>query len=333
MRTLRAVAATSLLLSLALPALAQRSNKVAAEALFEEGRKLMAAKRPGEACPKFAESNRLDPAAGTLLNLGACYEAAGKLASAWSTYKEAGSLAQTTGRTELVATAKKRADKLDARLIRLRVEAAEQADLVVKRDGAEVARAELGVPIPVDPGDHVVTAAAPGKRPFTATVQAKDEGSTLSVKVPVLEADPAAIAPPAPATSAPPAAPPASSAAAPPPPPPAEAGGGTQRTIGWVAGGVGVVGLAAGTLFALSARSKYSSSKDLCRPDDPNRCTQAGVDARDAARSRGNVATALFAVGVIGVGAGAALVLTAPSEKGAVRVSPALGGVVVDGSF
>lgn len=334
MRTLRALAVPSLLLSLALPALAQASSKVAAEALFEEGRRLMAANQPGDACPKFAESNRLDPAAGTLLNLGACYEAAGRHASAWATYKEAGSLAQTTGRPELVATAKKRADKLTPKLIRLTVEALEQPGLVVKRDGAPVERAEIGVAIPVDPGEHVVTATAVGKKAFSAKVTAKEEGSTLSVKIPMLEVDPAA-APPAVAPSAPPpsapSAPPASAPSA--PPASSEPGGSTQRTVGWVAGGIGVVGLVAGSLFALSARSKYASSKDLCRADDPNKCSPAGVDERDAARSRGNVATALFAVGVIGVGAGAALVLTAPPEKGAVRVSPTLGGVVVDGSF
>lgn len=330
--TLRALAASSLLLCLALPALAQGSNKVAAEALFEEGRKLMAASKPAEACPKFAESNRLDPAAGTLLNLGACYEAAGRLASAWATYKEAGSLAQSTGRAEFVATAKKRADKLAPKLIRLTVDATDQPGLVVKRDGAAVERAELGVAIPVDAGEHVVTASAPGKKTFSATVTAKDEGSTLSVKVPMLEVDPTAAAPPPPVSAAPPAPPPPTASAAP-PPPARESGGSGQRTAGWVAGGVGVVGLVAGSVFAMSARSKYDASKDLCRPDDPNKCTPAGVDARDTARSRGNLATALFAVGVIGVGAGAALVLTAPSEKTSVRVSPTVAGLVVDGSF
>ncbi len=332
MRTPRALLASTLACALALPALAQSSNKVAAEALFEEGRRLMSANKPAEACPKFAESNRLDPAAGTLLNLGACYEAAHKYASAWATYKEAGSLAQTTGRGELVTTAKKRADKLTPKLIRLTIEAPQQPGVVVKRDGAPVARAGLGVAIPVDPGEHVVSAEGSGLKPFSTKITAKDEGSSLSVQVPTLEADPSAVPPPAPsASSAPP--PPAATTASAPPPPQGDPPGSTQRTVGWVAGGVGVAGLVAGSVFALSARTKYSSSKDLCRPDDPNKCSAAGLELRDTARSRGNVATALFAVGVLGVGAGAALLLTAPTEKTAVRVSPSLGGVVVDGSF
>ncbi|MCL2451247.1 MAG: hypothetical protein FWD17_20060, partial [Polyangiaceae bacterium] len=55
------------------------SEEAAAEALFEQGRDLMLAGRVAEACPKFAESERLDPAPGTLLNLATCYERNGQV--------------------------------------------------------------------------------------------------------------------------------------------------------------------------------------------------------------------------------------------------------------
>src|SRR5579883_1765226 len=65
------------------------SNKAAAEALFRDGRALYDQGKYPQACAKFAESQRLDPAPGTLLNLGGCYEKNGQTASAWATFKEA----------------------------------------------------------------------------------------------------------------------------------------------------------------------------------------------------------------------------------------------------
>ena len=73
------------------------AKKAAAQALFDEGKRLMDAGQFAQACPKFADSEKLDPGVGTLLNLGVCYEKNGQTASAWATYKEAASAAANAG--------------------------------------------------------------------------------------------------------------------------------------------------------------------------------------------------------------------------------------------
>src|ERR1035438_7696858 len=69
------------------------NTNVAAEALFEEARSLLAAGKYAEACPKFADSERLGPSVATLLNLANCWEKSGRTATAWATYREAASAA------------------------------------------------------------------------------------------------------------------------------------------------------------------------------------------------------------------------------------------------
>ncbi|MFO0616773.1 MAG: tetratricopeptide repeat protein [Polyangiaceae bacterium] len=53
---------------------ATAEDRARAGALFDEGRALLTAGRIPEACAAFAESDALDPAPGTELNLGVCYE-------------------------------------------------------------------------------------------------------------------------------------------------------------------------------------------------------------------------------------------------------------------
>jgi serine/threonine-protein kinase len=337
----RLVCGVTLSCALATAASAQaQSAKVAAQALFEDGRKLVAQGRFAEACPKFAESEKLDPSPSTLLNLASCYEKAGKTATAWETYNEAASTASAVNRKDYVAIAQKRAAALEPTLTKLTVTVGALVDgLVVKRDGVEVGRALFGVAIPIDPGAHVIEASAPKKKPWSTTLDAKDPSASLTVTVPPLDDAPDASPPPPPAVVAPP--PPA--LAPPPNPPPAPAqpppsGGSSQATIGIVVGAVGIVGVGLGTVFALSAKSKYNDSLPDCSPVSPNSCNQSGVDQRNSARTSGDIASVAFAVGGVALATGIVLWVTAPSSHGseqgvAVGLVPTLGGGMLQGRW
>lgn len=167
-----------------------QSNQAMAETLFQDGRRLMTAGQYAEACPKLEESQRLDPGTGTLLNWGLCLKELGKPASAWVVFNQAVASARAENRADRVALADAEIKKLEAVMPRLSVTVAPEADLpdlTVKVDSATLAPAARGVASPVDPGQHVVTASASGRKTWTNTVDVKPGAQTHTVVVPVLE--------------------------------------------------------------------------------------------------------------------------------------------------
>src|SRR6516225_9422157 len=92
-----------------------------AEALYQRGRQLMAEGKYSEACPKFAESYRLDAATGTLLNLASCHEDEGKLASAWLEFTQAAAAARLDHRDDRVKFAEDHLSAIEPKLSRLAV--------------------------------------------------------------------------------------------------------------------------------------------------------------------------------------------------------------------
>lgn len=106
------VLAGALVLALPFGAHAAEADSASAEALFREGKRLMDAGRYPEACPKLAESYRLDPATGALLATALCYERAGRLASAWAAYTEAAARAKQEGSVDREEIARDKAAEL-----------------------------------------------------------------------------------------------------------------------------------------------------------------------------------------------------------------------------
>jgi hypothetical protein len=312
----------------AAPCAAEAHDAVAAQSLFDDAKRLMVEKDYAQACPKFAESQRLDPAGGTLIALGLCHEAWGKTASAWAEFNDALTQARLDKRADRERAALAHIAALEKRLIRVRVvvPANAPADLAVERDGTPIGRAEWSTPIAVEPGTHTFAAHASNRRPYNTEIVLDKEGQTVDVTIPELEPSPA---PATPSSASPPSA-------APPPPPapttqPAVASSGAappahsnQTTWAWVAGGVGVGAVAVGSIFGASAISKWHAADKAC----PNHtCTSTadrdqGVQAGHAA----DVSTVLFVVGGAALATSAVLFLTAPhgeaERESALRVSP-----------
>src|SRR5262245_29948991 len=102
-------------MALAGPLFAQ--NRAAAEALFQAGRAALAKGDYATACEKFAESQPLDPAVGTLFNLAECNDKLGKLATAWQLFNQvADTLADNDPRKNV---ARERSRQLESRLPKL----------------------------------------------------------------------------------------------------------------------------------------------------------------------------------------------------------------------
>src|SRR5690606_15836808 len=144
---------------------------IAAEALFDDALRLMEEGDFDTACPRLAESERLDSAIGTLLYLGHCYRQQGRTASAWSTFRAAAAASRETQQTEREQVAEQSAAELKPLLTRLILVMDEPPPGVkLTREGYAMSAALLGVAVPVDPGEHLVTVNAPGKRAWSKRV-------------------------------------------------------------------------------------------------------------------------------------------------------------------
>jgi hypothetical protein len=284
-------------------------KKAAAQALFDDAQLLVKEGKYTEACPKFAESDRLDPAAGAKFYLADCLERAGKLASAWTYYVAVADAARAAGQPEKEKYARDRAEAVKPKLSRLVIAVPEasraMAGLELERDGVSVGQAQWGAAIPVDAGEHLVSARAAGKKPWETRVPVLEQGQTVTVEVPVLEAAP----PPKPRVGGPPAIPDGRDRQS-------DSSGSAQRIAGIVVGSAGVVGLGVGVAFGVSAISKQNESDADGHCDAANTCDDTGLALRGEAITAATVSTVGILAGGAALVGGVVLVLTAPSAPG-----------------
>jgi len=317
------------------PARAQAGNAALAESLFREGKRLSSEKKFAEACPKFAESYKLDPGLGTLLNLATCHESEGKPATAWAEFSEAAARAKREGDNDRAQLAEERVRVLEPKLAHVSIALAPGAavpGLVVKFDGRELSSAALGLQIPIDPGKHVLEASAPGKQTSAQSFDAPSTPSTLAVTVPVLkDGAPAPAATPAPVPAPTQATLQISDATANQP----SSNPRTGTIVSAVATGAFVLGTGITGVLYSSKRSDFKSANDS---EDPSR-----FDKRDSAQTLGTVNLVCSIGALASAGALVYFLVTEgkqespPASSARIRltpvVSPQVAGLVLGGSL
>jgi hypothetical protein len=328
------VLATALLIALAAlggPAVAQESA-APAESLFDDGRRLLAEGKLAEACAKLTESERLDPAVGTLLNLGDCHEKMGKIATAWAVFKQAADMARRGKQASREKIATGRFAALEPRIPKLSIAVRDPVPgLEVRRDGVLLGATEWSAAspsaLPIDPGDHDVAVSAPGKKAWSKKVTLAADGQTTALEVPPLEVDELGERAPL--------------------QPGRDVGASVeavtthdrdvQRAIAIITGSAGVVSMIVAVPFGFRAIGLNKEAKPLCPTDTT--CTPTGGSDAQGAVTSGTVSTVLLMVGGAVLVASVVLFLTAPQPKHEPRatfhvvpsVSP--GGFGLVGSF
>ncbi|MEZ4227185.1 MAG: hypothetical protein R3B13_39970 [Polyangiaceae bacterium] len=283
--------AAAIALSLPAPAWADSAS---AEALFRAGRDAAKAGDWAAACKSFHESNRLDPAPGTQLNIADCEEKQGHIATAWTFYKQvAEQLAESDERRSFASG---KITSLEPRLPYLQISLAPgaPAGTTVTRNGVELRSASLQIALPVDPGPQEIVVSAPGHEQARLSFDLKEAERRSEVVEPGPAIDQKM--------------PPAGTVET-----KSEKSGKGTRTLGWVLGGIGAGGLAVGVVTGAFTLQKKSVVNQNCDAD--KRCNQDGIDAAESGKTFGTISGVSFAVGAALVATGAVLVLTSDDKE------------------
>jgi len=239
--------------------------------------------------------------------LAECYAQLGRTASAWAQFREAAVAAGEAGQPELAAQARARAKALEPELSYLTVNTWKGQQVLVTSDDSPLDEAVLGSAIPLDPGRHVIAASAPGKRAWSTAIELGAHADHITVSVPVLPDDfdlvHDELQAPAVATRIGTTA--TDTTEAP--------DGSVQRTLGLVAGAIGIAGVATGTVFGVKAASDWADAKAQCNPYPY--CGSEGARLAEDAQTSALISNISFVAGIAGLTGGALLWFTAHDDE------------------
>jgi hypothetical protein len=296
-------------------AAAPARDVAAADALFRSAKDAMAAGDVPKACAQFSESQRLDPAPGTLLNIADCEERAGKFATARSHFEEARD--QLPAGDFRVAFASARIEALTSKVPRvvLRFRVAPPPSTRVAHEGSQLGMPAVGVPLPVDPGRHAFVVQSPGRadRAFEVALAAGEQRTVdLDLGEPTVQAAAASEPPHAASTARP------------------------TKVLAYALGGFGVAALATGAVTGFLTLDAAATYRDHC---PAQHCADdTGRSAASTGRTLSVVSPVSLAIGAASLGAGLYLLFT-NREQGAPRTAlvpsfgPGAGGLALTHAF
>jgi len=193
------------------------------------------------------------------------------------------------------------------------------SDVRVTIDGQPLAETLQGTSLQVDPGEHTFAFETPGRpsviRSFVLHEGEKARRERIVLAASYTETTASGLSP------APTAWPNGER----------QQGGGERKAVAFVVGGLGIGGIAVGTVFGLLTISNWESSKSECSQTSCPQPKEA-VSDHDTAITDGTISTTGFIAGAVLAATGFALWLTAPSDVGPsvkrarpLRVSPTVG--------
>jgi hypothetical protein len=312
--SVRALLVLALLVTWAQVAVAQDAA-AAAEALFIEGKKELDAGHYDIACAKLRESDRLDPAVGTKLNLADCERKRGRVATAWALFvtvrddRDAGA--------DRHLEAENRLEEIEGRVPWLTLRLAEGApgDTTATIAGVRLGAAGFGAALPVDPGPQTVIVAAPGhaEQRFTVNLAEgqRDEllvapGERLPEPPPSPDGEPRVVVLPA-----------------------ADGDALSSTSVaGFAVGGVSLAILGVAAVTGALTLARKDTADGHCS-DELQLCDAEGVEAAGEGRSLGVATTALLVTGGLGLALGVVLLVVGIDDDDApARTTP--GGLAID---
>ena len=245
-------------------------------------------------------------------NIALCEERLGLLVAALGDYELAGSDAQAQKADQVRQEVDARLESLKSRVPRVVVRRGEGADsATISLDGVALGDSVLNSPLPIDPGPHVVEGTGSGFLPFKESFRvAEQQTATIEVKL-----TPAPIKP-------------EPLVVHPSPPPPQ-----TMRTAGFVVGGAGVASLiASGAMFYLRQTTINDLDKQ-CGADRAS-CPESANSTIDRGKLYTTLGNITLAVGAVGLGVGATLVVIGgrSSSRASVGIAPGAAGANAGGA-